>query len=123
MGKYILRSVPNDTRKHVLAVFTAHRWWRNGDHPDDASEVISTTEEVSELFLTEGAIVRRFRHPEIPGTDLCSLCNHTMHEHGWIDRGEEGITVCPGVWIVQAGNEPHIVLTDRDLHATLVALS
>ena len=48
----------------------------------------------------EGGIVRYFRHPNIPGTQVCSKCNHTMHEHGWIDTLEDGHNVCPGDWII-----------------------
>ena len=38
-----------------------------------------------------------FRHPNIPGTDTCADCGHIFHEHGWIDLGEDGITVCPRI--------------------------
>lgn len=61
-------------------------WTKNGDHPLDGG-----------LGMTsEGSIVRYFRHPEIKGTEGCSYCGLPMHQHGWIDQGPYGNTVCPG---------------------------
>ena len=39
--------------------------------------------------------VHPFRHPWIKGTDIDPECGHTWHDHGWIDRGDHGFTVCP----------------------------
>ena len=36
-----------------------------------------------------------FRHPWIKGTDTDPECGRTWHDHGWIDRGDHGFTVCP----------------------------
>ena len=36
-----------------------------------------------------------FRHPDIPDDAVCARCGHVAQEHGWIDSGGEGITVCP----------------------------
>ena len=38
-----------------------------------------------------------FRHLNIPSTDTCADCGHIFHEHGWIDLGGDGITVCPRI--------------------------
>ena len=39
--------------------------------------------------------VHPFRHPRIKGTDIDTMCGRTWHDHGWIDRGYHGFTVCP----------------------------
>lgn len=46
--------------------------------------------------VKEGEIVRYFRHPCVPGESRCPECSLIMHEHGWIDSGGDGQTVCPG---------------------------
>lgn len=74
-------------------VVEATQWFKNGDHPQDFSEH-------GRGGLTEGAVVRYFRHPNIPGNTVCSKCSKTMHEHGWIDTLEDGHNVCPGDWII-----------------------
>lgn len=43
----------------------------------------------------ERVAVRPFRHPWIKGTDVDPECGRTWHDHGWIDRGDHGFTVCP----------------------------
>jgi hypothetical protein len=45
-------------------------------------------------------VVRYFRHPDIPGDQPCEQCGRVMHDHGWIDAGAEGLTVCPGDWVL-----------------------
>ena len=64
-------------------------WRKNGDHPLDGDPT------------TEGSVVRYFRDPRIPGNTICSACDRTMHEHGWIDNPGNGEVVCPGdaVWL------------------------
>lgn len=57
-------------------------WEKNGDHPNDGNAD------------REGAVVRYYRVPS--GPDECQVCGALMHDHGWIDCGGEGITVCPG---------------------------
>ncbi|MGH9001953.1 MAG: hypothetical protein ACRDYV_02380 [Acidimicrobiia bacterium] len=69
-------------------VVAARQWWRNGDHPDDGPT------------YREGAVVRYYRHPEVPGSQVCTECGAVMHDHGWIDQGDDGHTVCPGDWVV-----------------------
>ncbi len=85
----------------------AHRWERNGDHPlDYAGDVydpmgdLTYTAEYRREHDWEGALVRRFRHPEIAGWKKCQDCQYSYDSHGWIDIGEEGHRVCPGDWII-----------------------
>ena len=77
---------------------TAHQWFKNGDHPgDDAVPVVLSN---GVQFDSEGKVVRRFRHPQMSGHDLCEVCREKYHEHGWIDTLEMGHRVCPGDWII-----------------------
>jgi hypothetical protein len=80
-------------------VIEASQWFRNGDHPEDESEFIVYNAEGDE-GLSEGKIVRYFRHPDISGEKLCNYCGQRMHVHGWIDTSEGGHIVCPGDWII-----------------------
>ena len=96
---------------------TAVRWWKNGDHPHD--HPVAFTAEQREA--NEGAVVRRFRRPDVPGGSMCSRCGHTMHEHGWIDthamhewtdekcRDQLG-AVCPGDWVLSVWGGEHYVV-------------
>lgn len=81
-------------------VIEAHRWWTNGDHPED--DCFRPFEDSGEIpsVKREGAVVRYFRHPRIPGTDFCAYCQRMFHDHGWIDTLEGGHRVCPGDWII-----------------------
>lgn len=76
----------------------AARWFRNGDHPEDACEILVSPQ--GDSFLSEGQVVRYFRHPEVPGTTYCKHCSIDMHQHGWIDTLEGGHIVCPGDWVI-----------------------
>lgn len=78
----------------------AHQWTKNGDHPDDDCFRPFEDTGVIPSEPREGAIVRYFRHPRIPGTDICTSCWRTFHDHGFIDTLEGGYTVCPGDWII-----------------------
>ena len=75
-------------RKRPIEV-EATQWFKNGDHPDDNVHLIG-----------EGQVVRYYRNPEINGQMECGQCGHKMHDHGWIDKGPIGHTVCPGDWIL-----------------------
>jgi hypothetical protein len=77
----------------------AHRWFKNGDHPNDACEQISVNG--GETFQSEGKCVRYFRRPDRSGQSLCQHCTNIMHVHGWIDTLEGGHIVCPGDWIIR----------------------
>lgn len=83
------------------AVITATRWWANGDHPEDnvgGSTVDPLTAGTDRR--REGALVRFYRHPDVPPDRECKHCGHVMDEHGWIDTLEGGHIVCPGDWVV-----------------------
>ena len=79
-------------------IIEATQWFKNGDHPEDGNETFTSGEYVN--ARCEGKVVRYFRHPEIPGEQICSKCNQPMHIHGWIDTLEDGHNVCPGDWII-----------------------
>jgi len=86
-------------------VVEATQWFKNGDHPQDACEMITgsgTGGLDSERFLSEGKVVRYYRRPEpeFGGEVVCKHCGKTLHHHGWIDTLEGGHTVCPGDWII-----------------------
>lgn len=106
----------SDYRKKPV-VIQAAQWWTNGDHPDDYALGKLLPDDNGPLeqdgikcrFWTpaeqrendwEGQVVRRYRHPDVPGFQVCKHCRLTMHEHGWIDTLEGGHTVCPGDWII-----------------------
>lgn len=96
-------------------VIEATQWFKNGDHPEDRVGEECIDPLTGDVYLrSEGAVVRFFRHPDIPGTDQCSKCGRWLEEHGWIDTLEDGYNVCPGDWIITgvAGErypcKPHI---------------
>jgi hypothetical protein len=73
-------------------VITARQWFRRSIHP--------WTEDVVDFY----------RNPTVPGPTPCDKrCGYTMHDHGWIDQGPEGLTVCPGDWIVTDIGTPGVV--------------
>jgi hypothetical protein len=87
---------PQRYRKKPV-VIEAVQWFKNGDHPDDD---LPPADKIVAGERTEGAVVRYFRHPDIPGDQECSKCGHLMRDHGWIDTLEDGHNVCPGDWII-----------------------
>lgn len=78
--------MPKYRKKPV--VIEATQWHTNGDHPDDGGAD------------TEGEVVRYFRHPGVPGDEVCGKCRLHMGNHGWIDTLEGGHIVCPGDFII-----------------------
>lgn len=78
-------------------VVEATQWFKNGDHPEDQCMAV---ENDGGAFVTEGKVVRFFRHPEVPGNSVCPRCGEISHHHGWIDTDEDGQIVCPGDWII-----------------------
>lgn len=88
----------------------ATRWFKNGDHPQDQCRELISSE--GKPFLSEGKVVRYYRHPEDDGRRICGAptvvdpqvpgkgCGNPMHYHGWIDTLEGGHNVCPGDWII-----------------------
>lgn len=85
-------------------VVDAIRWLRNGDHPGDEVGAMLTDPLNEDLPYRrlEGKIVRYFRHPdpEFTGDNTHEVCGFTWHDHGWIDSGGGGQTVCPGDWVI-----------------------
>ena len=79
-------------------VIEANQWFRNGDHPlDNSTKRVYGEENFGDL--SEGEVVRYYRHPSIGGDNKCG-CGEIMHYHGWIDTMEGGHIVCPGDWVV-----------------------
>lgn len=85
-------------------VIEATQWFRNGDHPND--NVFRPFEDTGKVpdSPREGAVVRYYRHPGVPGEKHCQHCGRTMHDHGWIDTLEGGHIVCPGDWVITGVN-------------------
>jgi hypothetical protein len=81
-------------------VIEATQWFKNGDHPQDNCVLIQPSVGDKEVFMSEGKVVRYYRHPDVSGKKVCSKCGYTMHEHGWIDTLEDGHNVCPADWII-----------------------
>lgn len=89
-------------RKRPL-VIEATQWFKNGDHPEDACRTIVPVPGDVDPYLSEGAIVRRYRHPAVPDMEPCISsrpCTSLMRDHGWIDTPEGGHTVCPGDFVI-----------------------
>jgi hypothetical protein len=84
-------------------VIEATQWFKNGDHPLDNSCPISPTNH----HLSEGEVVRYYRHPSVDGTDKCNYCDNIFHNHGWIDTLEGGHIVCPGDFIITGVQGEH----------------
>jgi hypothetical protein len=94
-------------------VIDATQWFKNGDHPDDGTEVFPERETpgLPSTFhpgytgeyagqRLEGKVVRYFRRPDVSGETPCRHCGVRMHEHGWIDTKEGGHIVCPGDFVI-----------------------
>ena len=105
----------------------AVQWFKNGDHPLDYSktrfgyrdgELVKFSPEEARDKEWEGDVVRYFRHPEVPGERACPLCGRRVNDHGWIDEGSGGQTVCPGDWVVTAADGSFFVMRARAFEAT-----
>ena len=95
-------------RRHP-AIVEAHRWFRNGDHPDDYARPLRYAERGHDMVYSpqhqrindwEGQVVRRYCVPGSGNMHACSHCGHVMDEHGWIDVQPSGHIVCPGDWVI-----------------------
>lgn len=82
-------------------------WMKNGDHPRDNSELI--TDDNGEQFLSEGKYIRRFRRPDVSGEDICSVCSHKYHDHGWAEHWQDG-AICPGTIICKNDKNQDVFL-------------
>lgn len=78
-------------------VIEAHRWFMNGDHPEDFSD----RDNGEGIMRREGMLVRYYRRPDVPGESLCEQCGKPHNVHGWVDTLEQGHRVCPGDWIIK----------------------
>jgi hypothetical protein len=85
--------------REIGLLVEAHQWFKNGDHPKDKSRIIKYYK--GEELLSEGKIIKRYRNPYNIGSNTCYACNMEMYDHGWIDCGGKGITVCPKDWIIE----------------------
>ena len=84
-------------------VIEATQWHMNGDHPQDESVLAYPSPDAAttfEPYLTEGKVVRYFRHPDVSGGRACEKCGKSIDTHGWIDTLEGGHIVCLGDWII-----------------------
>ena len=88
----------NDVLK-LPVVIEATQWFKSGDHPKDDREMLCV-DKGGVPFLSEGKIVRYYRHPDVDGQRDCQYCENIMHDHGWIDTIQGGHNVCPGDWII-----------------------
>ena len=91
-------------------VIEATQWRMNGDHPQDDVALIYPSPDSPtnfEPFLSEGKVVRYYRHPNDNPQRECEKCGHIMHSHGWIDTLEGGHIVCPGDWIITGVKGEH----------------
>lgn len=96
MGKY----------KKKMPVIEAFQWFKNGDHPLDESTLLMTTEKGD--ILTEGKVVRFFRHPKVEGSEVCA-CGRLYDEHGFLDNSLIINKVCPGDYILSGRNRFNVV--------------
>ena len=89
-------------------VIEATRWFTNGDHPGDRIGEPLRYVDGEPVPRLEGAVVRFYRHPDVPGDAAHSeipgtarpSCHFRMDHHGWIDTMEGGHTVCPGDMVI-----------------------
>ena len=109
MRKLCVMKIKLEDGKEVEAC----RWFKNGDHPDDYANDAQERESGDHARTKdrEGQVVRRFRHPEISGQAACT-CGSPMHDHGWIDQGQDSVIVCPGYLIYHENGQYHA--TDPD---------
>lgn len=79
-------------------VCEAVQWFKSGDHPQDNCGEFYTKE--SGVFKGEGHVVRYYRRPDVSGEFPCPKCGVKMNDHGWIENGGDGFTVCPGDYVL-----------------------
>lgn len=93
-------------------IVEASRWFENGDHPGDyVTDRPGTNKQGQSVMVTadyardhkwEGEVVRRFRHPGVPGSKSCEQCQEPMDIHGYLEPSatRPGMPVCPGDWVI-----------------------
>lgn len=109
----------------------AHRWFKNGDHPDDKVGETQHSLDGRPYTRSEGAVVQYYRHPpvdretgeisagddailmgdmlhsQVPEKHRRTECPFFMRVHGWINTLEGGHVVCPGDWIITGVKGEH----------------
>jgi len=134
---YVTHEVVTEQFRKKPVVITARQWFKNGDHPlDAATEMFDYPNGQRPAVIREGAVVRYYRHPDVPGDKPCEQCGKPHHVHGWIDTLEQGHRVCPGDWIItgvkgerypckpdifEATYEPAAIIADQTRQAALAA--
>jgi hypothetical protein len=58
-------------------------------------------------YISEGKVVRYFRHPLRQAFQECEHCGQVFQDHGWIDTFEGGHIVCPGDFIITGVKGEH----------------
>ncbi len=109
----------------------ATQWFKNGDHPNDNCKTITWSDGKKEL--TEGKVIRYYRHPDFNGKTKCKICGDFMHNHGriddiegnynaspWIDKIEGGYTICPSDWIITDTNGKYYPCKDDMFKKTYI---
>lgn len=78
----------------------ATQWFRNGDHPDDESHQIDSSD--GSTRLSEGKVVREFKSLNIPGDRVCRICGNIMQKHGELTNSHNDVDeiICPGDYII-----------------------
>lgn len=51
----------------------------------------------------DAVLMGQMRHCDVPERFRRDDCERLMHDHGYIDLGATGHTVCPGDWVTAAG--------------------
>jgi hypothetical protein len=102
-----------------------HRWWKNGDHPqDDVGKVVPdpvSPNSGETYFREEGRIVRYFQRPDVSGGARCPRCDFDFGKHGWIDSGGYGRVVCPGDWVAAVAAGQNFVFPNDLVELVLAA--
>lgn len=79
----------------ILKIIEATQWFKNGDHPLDESILNELGE------LSEGKIIKKFRHVQVDGGLICNRCSQVMDNHGWIENANgRSCSVCPSDYII-----------------------
>lgn len=105
-------------RKKPLELFVAEQWMKNGDHSLDESKPLVNKD--GAIFLSEGKLVRYFRHPNVSGETLCFRCQQKLDMHGWIDPSRfltsetHGCRVCPGDFVIKDSRDAFSVMNRKD---------
>ena len=62
----------------------AAQWFKNGDHPaDKATEMFDYPNGQRPSVIREGAVVRYYRHPNVPDDKPCEQCGKPHIVHGF----------------------------------------